>query len=158
VGRQVQWQAPMLMERLTAYTRGRNQGGGKARGRASDSEGNKPAGICRHNGAGFVRASFRSGIRRLLALRADRPGLGRLHPATAHSTVPRHYRSPTHTRTLLRVRGLYHQDLGYYPFANDFFSDLTHYIRTGDFVAELLRDASNADELAFAIGALSHYI
>jgi hypothetical protein len=50
------------------------------------------------------------------------------------------------------------QDLGYYPFANDFFSDLTHYVRSGDFVAALLRDASNADELAFAIGALSHYI
>jgi hypothetical protein len=50
------------------------------------------------------------------------------------------------------------QDLGYYPFASDFFSDLTHYMRSGDFVAALLRDASNADELAFAIGALSHYI
>src|SRR5262249_14690272 len=50
------------------------------------------------------------------------------------------------------------QDLGYYPFAKDFFSDLTHYVRSGDFVAALLRDASNADELAFAIGALSHYI
>jgi Zinc dependent phospholipase C len=50
------------------------------------------------------------------------------------------------------------QDLGYYPFANDFFSDLTHYVRSGDFVAALIRDASNADELAFAIGALSHYL
>jgi hypothetical protein len=50
------------------------------------------------------------------------------------------------------------QDLGYYPFANDFFSDLTHYVRSGDFVDALVRDASNADELAFAIGALSHYI
>jgi Zinc dependent phospholipase C len=50
------------------------------------------------------------------------------------------------------------QDLGYYPFANAFFSDLTHYVRSGDFVAALVRDASNADELAFAIGALSHYI
>jgi hypothetical protein len=50
------------------------------------------------------------------------------------------------------------QDLGYYPFNNTFFSDLTHYVRSGDFVAALLRNASNADELAFAIGALSHYI
>ena len=50
------------------------------------------------------------------------------------------------------------QDLGYYPFNNTFFSDLTHYVRTGDFVAALLRNASNADELAFALGALSHYI
>src|SRR5215471_15619942 len=50
------------------------------------------------------------------------------------------------------------QDLGYYPFASAFFSDLTHYVRSGDFVAALVRDASNADELAFAVGALSHYI
>jgi hypothetical protein len=50
------------------------------------------------------------------------------------------------------------QDLGYYPFGNQFFSDLTHYVRSGDFVAALVRGASNADELAFAVGALSHYI
>jgi hypothetical protein len=50
------------------------------------------------------------------------------------------------------------QDLGYYPFGNEFFSDLTHYVRSGDFVQALLRDASTADELAFAIGALSHYV
>ncbi len=50
------------------------------------------------------------------------------------------------------------QDLGYYPAGNMFFSDLTHYVRTGDFVASLFRHATNADELAFAIGALSHYV
>lgn len=50
------------------------------------------------------------------------------------------------------------QDFGYYPFANKFFSDLTHYVRAGDFVLALLRDAQNPNELAFAIGALSHYI
>jgi hypothetical protein len=50
------------------------------------------------------------------------------------------------------------QDFGYYPFANGFFSDLTHYVRSGDFVISLLRDAHTADELAFAIGSLSHYI
>src|SRR5215472_15072854 len=33
------------------------------------------------------------------------------------------------------------QDLGYYPFGNKFFSDLLHYVRTGDFVQALLRDA-----------------
>ena len=49
------------------------------------------------------------------------------------------------------------QDLGYYPFGDEFFSDLTHYVRSGDFVVNLFRDARNADELAFAIGALSHY-
>src|SRR4051794_24441563 len=50
------------------------------------------------------------------------------------------------------------QDLGYYPFGNAFFSDLTHYVRSGDFVQSLFRNAHTADELAFAIGALSHYI
>ena len=50
------------------------------------------------------------------------------------------------------------QDFGYYPFGNAFFSDLTHYVRSGDFVISLLRNAHNADELAFAIGSLSHYI
>ncbi len=50
------------------------------------------------------------------------------------------------------------QDIGYYPFGDPFFSDLTHYVRSGDFVVNLFRDAKNANQLAFAIGALSHYI
>ena len=50
------------------------------------------------------------------------------------------------------------QDIGYYPFGDALFSDLTHYVRTGDFVVHLFRDAHNANELAFAVGALSHYI
>ncbi len=50
------------------------------------------------------------------------------------------------------------QDIGYYPFGDEFFSDLTHYVRSGDFVVALFRNAHNANELAFAVGALSHYI
>jgi hypothetical protein len=50
------------------------------------------------------------------------------------------------------------QDLGYYPFGDGSFSDLTHYVRSGDFVVSLFRNAKSADELAFAVGALSHYI
>jgi hypothetical protein len=50
------------------------------------------------------------------------------------------------------------QDFGYYPFGNAFFSELTHYVRSGDFVLSLLHNAHTADELAFAIGSLSHYI
>src|SRR5215469_43315 len=50
------------------------------------------------------------------------------------------------------------QDIGYYPFGQASFSNLTHYVRSGDFVVNLLRDAHDANELAFAIGALSHYI
>src|SRR5436853_7747355 len=49
------------------------------------------------------------------------------------------------------------QDMGYYPFGNRFFSDLVHYVRSGDFVSELVREAHNINELAFALGALSHY-
>lgn len=50
------------------------------------------------------------------------------------------------------------QDMGYYPFGDKFFSNLTHYVRSGDFVVSLFRNAHNANELAFAVGALSHYI
>ena len=49
------------------------------------------------------------------------------------------------------------QDMGYYPGGNKFFSDLVHYVRSGDFVAELVNDSHNLNELAFALGALSHY-
>ncbi len=50
------------------------------------------------------------------------------------------------------------QDMGYYPFGKEFFSDLTHYVRSGDFVAWMLTHARTVDEYAFAIGALSHYL
>jgi hypothetical protein len=50
------------------------------------------------------------------------------------------------------------QDLGYYPFGNKLFSDFAHYVRTGDLVSNMLRDAQDANEYAFAIGALSHYV
>ena len=50
------------------------------------------------------------------------------------------------------------QDIGYYPFGDIFISQLTHYVRTGDFIASLFRHARNPNELAFAVGALSHYI
>jgi hypothetical protein len=49
------------------------------------------------------------------------------------------------------------QDMGYYPFGNKYFSDLTHYVRSGDFVINLLKEASDIDEYAFAMGALAHY-
>jgi hypothetical protein len=49
------------------------------------------------------------------------------------------------------------QDMGYYPFGNKYFSDLTHYVRSGDFVVHLVRDAQDINEYAFALGALEHY-
>jgi hypothetical protein len=49
------------------------------------------------------------------------------------------------------------QDLGYYPFGSTEFSDLVHYVRSGDFVRELLLESQDANEYAFALGALAHY-
>ena len=49
------------------------------------------------------------------------------------------------------------QDLGYYPFGSKLFSDLVHYVRSGDFVKALIHEAQDVDEYAFALGALAHY-
>src|SRR5713101_1254101 len=49
------------------------------------------------------------------------------------------------------------QDLAYYPFGNREFSNLVHYVRSGDFVRELLLESQDVNEYAFALGALSHY-
>lgn len=49
------------------------------------------------------------------------------------------------------------QDMGYYPFSSKLFSDLTHYVRSGDFVLALIREAQDLNEYAFALGALAHY-
>src|SRR5262249_4038769 len=49
------------------------------------------------------------------------------------------------------------QDMGYYPFGSRYFSELAHYVRSGDFLVNLLKDAQTLDEYAFALGALAHY-
>ncbi|MEO8658703.1 MAG: zinc dependent phospholipase C family protein [Bryobacteraceae bacterium] len=49
------------------------------------------------------------------------------------------------------------QDLGYYPFGSKFYSDLTHYVRSGDFISSLIRESHDLNEYAFALGALAHY-
>ncbi len=49
------------------------------------------------------------------------------------------------------------QDLGYYPFGSHDLSDMLHYVRTGDFIDNLLQDATTLNEYAFALGALAHY-
>ena len=49
------------------------------------------------------------------------------------------------------------QDMGYYPHGSFFFSDLTHYVRSGDFVLALIRDSQDINGFAFALGALAHY-
>ena len=49
------------------------------------------------------------------------------------------------------------QDMGYYPFGSKLFTDLLHYVRSGDFVINLIRESQDLDEYAFALGALAHY-
>src|SRR6266849_2253754 len=49
------------------------------------------------------------------------------------------------------------QDMGYYPFGNAFLSDLAHYVRSGDVIENLLSEAQNLNEYAFALGSLAHY-
>ncbi|MEO8052692.1 MAG: zinc dependent phospholipase C family protein [Acidobacteriota bacterium] len=49
------------------------------------------------------------------------------------------------------------QDMGYYPFSSKFFSDLTHYVRSGDFILALINESQDLNEYAFALGALAHY-
>jgi hypothetical protein len=49
------------------------------------------------------------------------------------------------------------QDMGYYPFGSHLFSDLTHYIRSGDFILSMIAAAQDLDEYAFALAAMAHY-
>ena len=68
----------------------------------------------------------------------------------------------TSTRALSDARayaygGSLIQDLGYFPFGSRFFSNLVHYVRSGEFVEALIRDARDVNEYAFALGALAHY-
>lgn len=50
------------------------------------------------------------------------------------------------------------QDMGAYPFSSELFTELTHYVRTGDFVMSLIRQSTDVNEYAFALGALAHHI
>ena len=49
------------------------------------------------------------------------------------------------------------QDLGYYPFGSHRFSDMVHYVRSGDFVAALIEQSTDLNGYAFALGAMAHY-
>jgi hypothetical protein len=48
-------------------------------------------------------------------------------------------------------------DMGYYPTGSRLFTSLVHYVRSGDFVEQLLQQAGNINEYAFALGVLCHY-
>jgi hypothetical protein len=49
------------------------------------------------------------------------------------------------------------QDMGYYPFGSRFYTDLTHYVRSGDFIEAMIADSRDLNEYAFALGSLAHY-
>jgi len=49
-------------------------------------------------------------------------------------------------------------DMGYFPFGSLYFTYLSHYARSGDFVENLLSESHNINEYAFALGALCHYM
>jgi hypothetical protein len=87
-----------------------------------------------------------------------RPGMDRFHKTVAACEISGSNRSAIGRRHAYAYGGCAIQDMGYYPFGKRFFSDLTHYVRSGDFVVWLFRNARTIDEYAFAIGALSHYL
>jgi hypothetical protein len=109
-----------------------------------------------------------------LALVCCSPGLARGYSVLAHEAIV-DSAWPANIQPLLLARypgltpeqlkeahayaygGCIIQDMGYYPFGSHLFSNLVHYVRTGDFVMELLAESQNADEYAFALGALAHY-
>lgn len=49
------------------------------------------------------------------------------------------------------------QDMGYYPFGSHLFSDLLHYVRSGDFIMNEIALSQDLNEYAFALGSLAHY-
>jgi len=49
-------------------------------------------------------------------------------------------------------------DLGYFPFGSAYFTNLVHYVRSGNFMENLVSQSQNINEYAFALGAISHYL
>jgi hypothetical protein len=106
----------------------------------------------------FVLASMRADAYSVLAHEANvdalwdsgiRPLLARKFPHATREDLAR--------ARAFAYGGSVIQDLGYYPFGSHFFSNLLHYVRSGDFVETMIRDARDVDEYAFALGALAHY-
>jgi hypothetical protein len=109
-----------------------------------------------------------------LALVATSPGVGGAFSVLAHQAVVDeswesalipHLRArfPHASEGELREArayaygGSHLADLGYFPLGNRLFSDLLHYVRSGDFVKALATEARTPQEYAFALGALAHY-
>ncbi|HUQ87133.1 MAG TPA: zinc dependent phospholipase C family protein [Vicinamibacterales bacterium] len=89
---------------------------------------------------GIIDASWDASIKPLLRARFPKLSDADLDEARAYS-----------------YGGAVIHDLGYYPFGSKLFSNLLHYVRSGDFVEALITDAADVNEYAFALGALAHY-
>lgn len=88
----------------------------------------------------IIDSAWKSDIRPLLLRRFPAANEDQLHQAQAYA-----------------YGGAIIQDMGYYPFGSKLFTDLTHYVRSGDFVRNLLSEAQNLNEYAFALGSLAHF-
>jgi hypothetical protein len=78
------------------------------------------------------------------------PALRRRHPGVSADAL--------RTARAYAYGGVLIQDLGYYPFGSRLFSNLVHYVRSGEFVDSLIRQSRDVNESAFALGALAHYV
>jgi hypothetical protein len=124
-----------------------------------------------------MSATFRSGLRYLLVtIMLTFAGLtSRAYSILAHEAIidaawkstlvpllKQKYPDATREQVLMAhsyaYGGAIVADMGYMPFGNGFFTDLVHYVRSGDFVQALIADSQNLNEYAFALGALSHYM
>ncbi len=83
--------------------------------------------------------------------------MGCLPSETASQAIPQRDPEQLQQAHAYAYGGCIIQDMGYYPFSSRFFSDLTHYVRSGDFIEALIRESQDLDEYAFALGALEHY-
>jgi hypothetical protein len=88
----------------------------------------------------IIDSTWKESIRPLLLKRFPRASKEQLKEAYAHT-----------------YGGAIIQDMGYYPFGSKLFTDLTHYVRSGEFIESLIEESATLNEYAFALGALAHY-
>src|SRR5437667_11464078 len=79
------------------------------------------------------------------------------HSTPTLEPIPRRNPGRTAAGSRLRLRRRNYSGYGLLPFGSKFFRDLTHYVRSGDFVLALIEESKDLNEYAFALGALSHY-
>ncbi|HEY2386562.1 MAG TPA: zinc dependent phospholipase C family protein [Candidatus Binatia bacterium] len=75
-----------------------------------------------------------------------------------HRRFPRASAQEVEAARAYAYGGAHIADLGYYPFGSRLFTDLLHYVRTGDFLDNMLASARDPNEYAFALGATAHYV